>query len=418
VSIGLQFIRKCIENASSVEFRRVADALYDGEAEQQAYQFVADYFRQYSQFPSLAVCVSNGHNLPPPTEPSDYYVARMRQRHAFTVVQDFGDQIRPFMARRDMSQIPDMMRAALHTMTSQSTAQEVQTLGDLAREVMDDYTRAHMRPGMQGITLGYPILDRLTNGAEGGDIITLVARPNKGKSWLLTHMAREAWRAGRSVLLVSMEMTGKQMARRVIGLDAGINPNYIREGRLSNFAHGSVLQTISDIRTGAPFHVIQGSFNKSLDTVDAAIQEFGPDIIYIDASYLMAPSKRNRQNGKQHEVLAAVGTEMKEMAMARQRPFVQTVQFNREADRAEEQSLGHIGGTDVVGQISTIVVGIQPGPPPAPERSRRLTLLKNRENPLDEFLTNFLFNPPNFRYRPPEDVAPEDNNGVEAEWSI
>jgi hypothetical protein len=104
--------------------------------------------------------------------------------------------------------------------------------------------------------------------------------------------------------------------------------------------------------------------------------------------------------------------------MARHKPFVQTVQFNREAEKAEERTLAHIGGTDVVGQISTVVVGVQPGPMPSPEASRLLSILKNRENPLGEFHTNFLFDPPNFNYRPPETVAPEDNGGVEAEWGV
>lgn len=418
MSLGLQFIRACIEHSSRVTFASLSPVQMNDDAERGAFEFVTDFLRQYDRFPSVDVVERHGFPLPAATDPLDYYVSRLGVRYRWMLVNERNTEMSDAFKHRDMDRFEQVITELQNDFRNVRRVNDVETLHELSQQVIEEYNRAHMRPGRQGITLGWQPMDRLTGGAEGGDIVTLVARPNKGKSWLLAHMARAAWRAGRSVLLVTMEMTGRQMARRIIGLDAGMNPNYIRQGTLSTWGFNSMLQTVEDIRTGAPFHMIQGSFNKSLDAVDQAMHEFGPDIVFIDASYLMAPSRRAGGKQKQHEILAAVGTEMKEMAMARNRPFVQTVQFNREAERAEERTLAHIGGTDVVGQISTIVVGIQEGPMPSPESSRLLSILKNRENPLGEFTTHFLFNPPNFGFRPPEDIAPEDNGGVEAEWSI
>jgi replicative DNA helicase len=248
-------------------------------------------------------------------------------------------------------------------------------------------------------------------------VITFVARPGMGKSYLLTSIARTAWLEGQNVLFVTMEMTGPQIARRMLGIHAGINPDYIRRGQVSTFSEGIMHQAAQDLRGGAPFHMLSGSFNKSVPVVDAAIQEFGPDIVIIDASYLMQPSGGG-SNRKSFEVLSDVGKEIKEMAMSRGRPVVQSVQFNREAGKTKDVDLIHIGGTDTVGQISTIAIAIQKGDAPHEATRRKLKIMKNREGDGGaEMQINFLFNPPDFSFIPDENAG-EAQNPDSDEWVI
>jgi replicative DNA helicase len=416
MSVGLQFLYGVCTQQASAEFRRVRIEWFSEQGEGDAYQFVRAHYNRYNQLPTPDTCRINGHALVPATEPVSYYETRLRARFAYTHVQAGLPTFQAALARRDIAQMHEFMRNGARSLDLASATRDTAPLYELSEEVLRDYQHAHSHPGRQGITLGWPLLDTYTNGAEGGDVITIVARPNKGKSWLLTHMARAAWLANASVLFVTMEMTGKQIARRMLGFDAGINPNYIREGRLSEFGYGAVVETHERFQTAAPFHIMTGSFDKSTAAVDAGIQEFSPDIVYIDASYLMKPERSG--NKKAHELLAEVGTEIKQIALSRNKPIAQTVQFNRSAEQAEERTLAHIGGTDVVGQISTIVIGVDDGEMPSPSTSRALSLMKNRENELVRWNTRFLFNPPNFNYLPPEDIAPEENGGVEAEWTI
>lgn len=418
MSIGLQYLNSIITNGARTELLDLNPAVMVDEAERRAYDFVMQFTRNYDALPTVDTCARHGHSLPDAIYEAEYYRARLADRFKHGAYAEAMRTAQAAYQQRNMGGVDDALRSYFDVTSRVVRDDDTQTLHSLMQEVYDDYQEAHLRTARRGVTLGWDYLDQLTGGGEGGDVVTVVARPNKGKSWLITHMAHRAWRANHSVLLLTMEMTGKQMARRTMGLDMGVNPNYIREGRLSTHSEGTMRQTIENVRTGAPFHIIQGSFSKSLDAVEKAIHQYNPDAIYIDASYLMQPSKRSGGPKKNHEILAAVGTEMKELAISANRPFVQTVQFNRSAEQAEERTLAHIGGTDVVGQISTVVIGVDDGPMPYPENTRAMDVLKNRENPLGRFVTNFMFNPPNFNYRPPEDTDPADNGGVEAEWSL
>jgi KaiC/GvpD/RAD55 family RecA-like ATPase len=402
MSQGLSLLRALIDAGARTEFRQVHERLFL-ETERPAYQFVSRFYRMHGQLPSVEACAENGFILPGVNNPVSYYLDRVRQRAQFNVVSDGQVALSNAMQARDMAAVISLIQQQARDLGMLETEQDTQSLAELAREITDDYEHAHAHPGMQGITLGWPVLDELTGGIEPGDVVTFAARPGMGKSWLLSHIAANAWASGSSVLFVSMEMTRKQIARRIIGMRAGINPNYIRRGQLSDWGRDALYQQLTDIPTGAPFHILSGSFNKSVPVVDAAIQEFSPDLVLIDASYLMDPSTKGMR--KQFELLTDVAKEIKQMAMAREKGIIQSVQFNREAAKAKTRGTQHIGGTDAVGQITTIGIDIQPGT--NPRTTRKLTLFKNREGEDATFFEiNFLFSPPMFSHiMRPEDVV-------------
>jgi len=277
---------------------------------------------------------------------------------------------------------------------------DVLSMEEATTLVLEQLRQAISHPGQaQGITLGFAGLDEMTAGAQPGEVVTWVARPNIGKSWSIIKSAVAAHRAGANVLLVSMEMPGVSMARRTIGYMAGMNPDYIKRGTVSHWGQELLHETIDAAVAGAPFHFVSGNLTKSVPTVDALIQEYGPDVVYIDAQYLMQLAK-GRGQMKQWELLAAVGTEVQQMALARNRAVHQSVQFNRSQKKGQEGDLANIGGTDVVGQISSIVVAISEGPAGHEETMRKYELIKNREGRKGSIYTNFLFEPIDFNEVP------------------
>lgn len=395
-STGLALLRSLIDANARSEYRRLHPELFL-ESEQDAFSFIRNYYQRHGEFPSADVCAENGHTLPVATSPVAYYMERCVNRATYNAIADRQEALNAAMSSRDMETARQILHETMRSIGSIGANEDVVSMADLLDEVMVDYEHAHAHPGMQGITLGWPELDAVTGGVEGGDVVTFAARPGMGKSWLLTHIAREAWRAGHSVLFVSMEMTGKQIARRFLAMDAGVAADPIRTGQLSQWTRDMVYQRVEGVRNSTPFHVLTGSFDKSVPLVDAAIQEFTPAIVFIDASYLMDPASKN-SNKKGFELLSDVAKEIKQMAMERDKGVVQTVQFNREAEKAKKRTTAHIGGTDAVGQITTIGVSIKEGPSSQETTRRTLDLFKNREGEGNFTLeTEFLFNPPSFR---------------------
>jgi replicative DNA helicase len=404
MSIGLQLLRSILDSGARTEFRHLSETLFV-EAEIPIYQFVARHYRRHGGLPSQEALLENGIRLPSASENPTYYLERARNRAIFNVIAAEQPTLAQAMQSRDMGHAGEVLRRMTYAVGRFESEEDTATLTETVQTVLEQYEHSARNPGRQGVTLGWPYLDDLTNGAEPGDVITYVARPGMGKSWLMTHCARAAWLAGNSVLFVSMEMTATQIARRFLGMHAGINPDYIRRGQLSSYAYETMYATAGHLNDGAPFHFLSGSFEKSVPLVDAAIQEFAPDIVFIDASYLMSPASKGSKKAT-WELLADVGKEIKEMAMARRRPIVQSVQFNREAKKVKGSgNLGveFIGGSDVIGQISTIAIAITEGEAPNERSERRLTILKNREGDNGSMRTRFLFEPPDFSFIPPDD---------------
>lgn len=407
MSVGLQLLRSLVENGSRSEFRNLSEVLFVGD-ETPVYEFVSTHYRRHGQLPSVEALVENGFVLPRSTEPPSYYLDRARNRAIFNTINAQNSDLGEAMRDRDMARAVEILRATTYSVNRYEAVNDIAALHEVATSVMEDYEIA-ARTTAQGITLGWSYLDAITSGAEGGDVITLVARPGMGKSWLIAYMASQAWRAGASVLFVSMEMTDRQIARRMIGLHAGFNPDFIRRGQLSFHARDAAYTTIREMEGGAPFHMMRGSFDKSVASVDAAIQQFSPDIVYIDASYLMSPSG-SKGYKKPNELLADVGREVKETALARNKPIVQTVQFNREQRKSKgKPDLIHIGGTDIIGQTSTIAIGVQAGEGNNKHTTRKLSLMKSRESSDDvEFTTEFKFAPPTFSWIPEPNAEDDD----------
>jgi len=266
--------------------------------------------------------------------------------------------------------------------------------------------------GPRGVTYGWQPLDELTQGALPGTVTTLVARPNMGKSYFLIRMANSALRAGHSVLMVNMDMPNLQTGRRAIGLLAGLNPDLIRRGRLSPWGQEIFHETVEAIGYGAPFHMVSGSFHKGVTDIDLLIGEFQPDVVFIDASYLLWPEKKDGRRAR-WENMAEVGEAVQKLALKWNRPIIQTVQFNRDTEDKTKAGLENIGGTDNIGQVSSVVLGLFPGEPPNETVRRVVKILKNRDQALGEFQTNYLFNPPNFDW-----VVGQGDGTTDPEWQL
>jgi replicative DNA helicase len=414
MSLGLSLLNAVIEDGSRSLIRDLSPTLFISD-ELPAYEFFVDFYRRYGGMPTAMNMREGGFPLTPPGGPPGYLIDRCLRRSIFNIVRENLPQFQQSLNTNDI----DTLRRAVSTMHAAASrmvvGSDLSTLSTLAEQVLEVYQEArhHRQDGITGITMGWPTLDQLTSGAQPGEVITWVARPNVGKSFTVAHVAKEAWRAGHSVLFVTMEMTDIGMARRVLGVMSGINPDLIKRGTLSIFGEEHLLETVRAVELGAPFYMVAGNLNKTVDQIDAIVQEVNPDLIVIDAQYLLDPSHKTRGSEKQWERLAVVGKEVTEMALTRRRPVHQSVQFNRSQKKGSTDALANIGGTDVVSQISAVVVSISEGETPYEATRRDYEVEKNRDGPKGKFTTNFRFDPLDF-----SEIPPSAEDVVDTSWML
>jgi hypothetical protein len=240
-----------------------------------------------------------------------------------------------------------------------------------------------------------------------------VARTGVGKTWKLLREAKAARDAGFSVLFLSMEMGVLQVARRLFGLETRINPKFIQRAQLSMAVEremqGQLLAMQED--DGPPWFWLAGNFKKTVPALHIAMHETQADICFADASYLLKASDRNKFNAR-HELINDVMEGVHGISTETDRPVRQSVQFNRtatkpkrgEEDGGENQrfnpvahlDLTKIGGSDTIGQISSVVEGLALGDAPH-ERTRRYAgLLKGREGEHGWYEYKYEFSPVDF----------------------
>jgi replicative DNA helicase len=392
MTVGLQALHAIIINGSRTAFRQLNVDTFT-EDELVTYTLLRDHYARYGALPSMEVLGEMNIVLPESHSGVQYHLDQLRDRAIYMTIDAGFNPLRTAVSANDIETAREIV-ANMHAATGRLTmGAEVTTLHEAAAQVMEEFELTRTG-GRTGVTLKWPRLNAITDGIFPGDVLTIVARTGIGKSYLIAALALAAWIEGNSILFVTMEMTIVQIVRRIIAMATGLNPDFIRRGDMSHWGIDAVHDEIRNWDTGSPFHLLSGDFRKTVTDVDNLIQEFSPDAVYIDASYLIDPVGA-RKNASKWENLADVGEDIKRMAMMRNKPILQTVQFNRTIKENQTPDLAGIRGTDQVAIVSSIVVAAMEGEPPNEEDRRRLYVLKNRDGSrmMDPLPIHYRFTP-------------------------
>jgi replicative DNA helicase len=419
MSDGLRLLTAIVNNGSTEVFRELHADLFVDEEEVNAYQYIKRHFRRFGEFPTARTVQDETNvRLPDAEEATQYYLDTVYNRKLYNEVRPLFASLRTAISSVDVESLRDITHAMARAVRQHVPEQSLLTLDETLANALETYDRHHQRPGFSGVPCGWPGIDEVTGGYQNGDLIVWVARPMVGKTYFLLHQAKAAWEAGKSVLVMSMEMTLNQLGMRIGSYLAGVDPDYARKGRLSFFAERRFRNALHAVNSAGNFHFFAGSFKKRIEELDLLIQELSPDIIFIDGIYLMRPSNQ-RSNMGRYEATAYVIDELKMLALERDRPVVTTTQFGREAGKGGKAgTLENIGYTDAISTHASLIFAIKMG-----KKSRRLLrhreevvgqkieypyrvveLLKGREGEQGAFGIRYCFAPFNF-YEVPAHVA-------------
>lgn len=402
MSIGLRFIRAVIQQGSVSSMLSIRpDYLLDSgeEAEAGAYQYARSHISSHGVLPDIEMFNEAGFPLGrETTQPVGYYIERLRQRYIYRKINDRFSDLSAAMHAREMDRVLEVLRQMVASTVSHSNS-TVSTLATLATDVRNDYLLAKEFPGLRGVTTGWNLLDSITLGWQATDVVVIAGRTGMGKSWVLAKMAYEAWAAGATPLVVTMEMGQLQFARRFVGIHSGINPGFIRAGELSNFGEAHLDAKVEELVNGAEnFHLMAGDFSKKVSAVEAMIEELNPSIVFIDAAYLLSTEGASKGYITKWESISKVVADLKTLAIRKNIPIVITVQMNRNKSKKSEgvADTNDLAGSDSIGQDASAIITMRRGLAPYENVRRVLDLIKFREGEEVSFSINFRFNPVNF----------------------
>ena len=176
--------------------------------------------------------------------------------------------------------------------------------------------------GISGIKTGLPGFDNyLPAGIMPGQLGVFLAYPGIGKSWLALYFAVQAWKQGKSPMVISLEMSETEVRNRVFTImgeglwsHRKISNGEIELDMLKSW-HEKNLQ-------GKPeFHIISndsgGEINPSV--LRGKIDQYKPDFVIVDYLQLMAP---NQKSDNETVRMKNLSRELKLMAIGEEVPII------------------------------------------------------------------------------------------------
>jgi len=185
-----------------------------------------------------------------------------------------------------------------------------------------------------GVPTGLKTLDAKTGGLQPSDLILVAGRPGLGKTSLaLCFIEHAALRAGKTCAIFSLEMSELQVVQRLISMNAEIDGNRIRRGRLSL----PELQAISDASGRLQQAQIYVEESTRLTVTDILAKsrrlqaERGTlDLIVIDYLQLIEGAAGDEDNRVQE--VAKISRALKAIARELEVPVVAVSQLSRQIE--------------------------------------------------------------------------------------
>lgn len=111
---------------------------------------------------------------------------------------------------------PGEIEAEFKRSVSMSEKTEIVKLEDLSIDVMNDLEGEAEGRTSLGIRCGIDPIDDATGGFEGGELIIIAGRPGVGKTSLALNIARGLAQSGNPGCYFTLEMSAKQLTRRIM----------------------------------------------------------------------------------------------------------------------------------------------------------------------------------------------------------
>ena len=184
-----------------------------------------------------------------------FYVTQLTSRIASTenIEEHAGIVLQKFLAREairisnetiieayeDTTDVFDLLAKTEKDITSLNQNSAVSTgeaISDvLVKTVKNVELTAKLRSTgkISGLSTGFKEFDLLTNGFQNGELIIPAGRPGMGKTAYTLHMTKENAKNGKQMLFFSLEMPAQQLARRMVIGYSGIEPDYVKTGKMN-----------------------------------------------------------------------------------------------------------------------------------------------------------------------------------------
>ena len=369
------------------------------------WNFIRIYFEQNSAVPPVSLVVEKFRDFKPVEN-----VGSTKHHLEELQVEYLNDSLKDIL-RSAASDVSDNKGAeALNNLITKTSELKKNTSAIRDIDVTDlnsaiayfENLKKQQELGLVGITTGLPGFDNyLPSGIMPGQLGVFLAYPGIGKSWLALYFAVQAWKQGKSPLIISLEMGEAEVRNRVYTImGEGLwSHRKLSKGEIEldmfNKWHANKI-------SGKPeFHIISndsgGEINPSV--LRGKVDQYKPDFVIVDYLQLMSPNQRSDNETVRMKNLSR---ELKLMAISEEIPII-AISSATPDDVNDLSSVPTLGQTAWSRQIAYDADWVMALGRASNSDIIECAFRKNRNGFMGEFLVQVDFDKGYYRYKDYED---------------
>lgn len=324
-------MREEVEVISAVCKNKDIHVLYENNVDSMlkscadVWDFVKEYYNETKQIPDKDLLATRFRDFEPvDSGPTIYHVNRLKETF-------LDDSLRSAVKKAAQLLQDNQSSNALSSLNS-----DISSISRLTAKVRDidvtdvedalahfEKTRQAAKNGDVGIKTGIAAFDIcLPMGISKGQLGILLAYPAIGKSWMAMYLAVKAWENGRVPMILSLEMTEQEVRNRIytIAGDGKFSHRAISAGRIDESEFKDWAE--KNVSGKQPFKIISndGGSEVTPNVIRAKIDQYKPDIVFIDYLQLMQDNAGTGQN--ETVKIKNLSRELKLLAISEQVPIV------------------------------------------------------------------------------------------------
>lgn len=248
---------------------------------------------------------------------------------------------------------------------------------------------------LAGLPTGFIELDKRTQGLHPGDLVIVAARPGMGKTTLAMNIAEHvAFVDNQPVAVFSMEMSGEQLALRVLSSFGRIELGKLKSGHLSDADYDKLVSADALIRK-APLYIDETGALSPLELRARARRlaaQHGLKLIVVDYIQLMqVPGTRENRTNEVSEITRSLKSLAKELRI----PVIALSQLSRANEKENRKpKLSDLRDSGGIEQDADMVLFIYREDLSSEEQADRtkaeIIIGKQRSGPTGHFDLTFL----------------------------
>jgi len=257
-----------------------------------------------------------------------------------TLIQAFTDVIKDsYDSSSDPYDLLDKAEKTIYELANSKRGSDSNAISDILKKTLQHLEEIRgQKGGITGIPSGLDC-DKLTAGWQRGDMIIIAARPSMGKTAFVLTVARNAAlypdpEKQSAVALFSLEMSDMQLIQRLLTMEARVDAQAARTGRLKDEEFKRLIEAASRLFKARIF--IDDTPALSVMEMRSKCRrlknEHNIDLIIVDYLQLMRGNSNNSNTNREQEI-AMISRGLKGLAKELDVPVIALSQLSRAVEQ-------------------------------------------------------------------------------------